>query len=95
MLSSHSLICSCQRMRSVHSLTLHTKVNGKGIKDLDIRVETIRLLEDNIIYVKECSAHNNIFLDLSRKAREIKAKRNKLVVIKVKTFAQQRKPSTK
>ena len=46
-----------------------------------------RLLEDNIIYVKECSSHNNIFfLDLSRKVREIKAKRKKLVVIKVKNY---------
>ena len=73
-------------MRSVYSLTLYTKVNRKGIKDLAIRVKTIKLLEDNMSRTLFDINHNNIFLVLSPKAREIKAKINKWVVIKVKSF---------
>ena len=73
-------------MRSVYSLTLYTKVNRKGIKDLAIRVKTIKLLEDNMSRTLFDVNHNNIFLDLSLKAREIKAEVNKCVVIKVKSF---------
>ena len=85
-LQSHSLTWSSQRMRSLYSLKLYTKVKWKGIKDLAIRVETIKLLEGNMSRTHFDINHNNIFLDLSPKAREIKAKINKWVVIKVKSF---------
>ena len=49
-------------------------------------METIKLLEDNMSRTHFDINHNNIFLDLSPKAREIKAKINKWVVIKVKSF---------
>ena len=73
-------------MRSAYSLTPYTKVNGKWIKDLAVRVESIKLLEDKKSRTLFDINHNNIFLDLSPKAREIKAKINKWVVIKVKSF---------
>ena len=49
-------------------------------------METIKLLEDNMSRTHFDINHNNIFLVLSPKAREIKAKINKWVVIKVKSF---------
>ena len=71
-------------MRSEHFLIPYTKISSKWIKDLNMRPETIKLLEENIgrtIFDINCS---NIFLDLSPKAKEIKGKINKWDPIKLK-----------
>ena len=58
-------------------------------------METTTLLEENVGRTVFDLNHNNIFLALSPKAKEIKAKINKWGLIKLKIFWTAKKPSTK
>ena len=73
----------------------HTRINSKWIKDLNVRPETIKIVEENISSKISDIAHSNILLDVSRQTRETKEKIKKWDYIKLKTFTQQRKSSTK
>ena len=57
-----------------HSLTPYTKINSQWIKDLNVRQETVKLLEQNVGRTLFDINHSNMFLDLSPKAKQIKAK---------------------
>ena len=64
----------------------HTKINSKCIKDLSVRPETIKLLEENIGKSFSDTNHSKILYDPSPRVMEIKAKINKWDLIKLKSF---------
>ena len=78
-------------MKLEHFLTPYTKINSKWIKDLKVRSETIKLLEENIGKTLSDIHHSRIVYDPLPRILEIKAKINKWDLIKIKASAQQRK----
>ena len=62
-------------MKLEHNLIPHTKINSKWLKDLNIRHDTIKLLEENIGF--SGMNHTNVFLGQFPKAIEIKIRINK------------------
>ena len=73
-------------------LTRHKQINLKSIKDLKVRHETIKVIEENREKKFDIGQGNN-FLDMTPKTQATKTKIDKWNFIKVKSFAQQRKPS--
>ena len=78
-------------MKIQHFLTPYTKINSKWIKDLNVRPETIKLLEENIGKTLYDINHCRVFCDLPPRILKIKEKINKWDLIKIKTSAKQRK----
>ena len=77
---------TCKRMKLEHFLTPYTKINSKCIKDLNIRPETIKFLEENIGKTLSDINHSNILYDPPPRVMEIKAKINKWDLVKSKSF---------
>ena len=67
------------------SYTIH-KINSRWIKDLNVRCETIKLLEENIGSNLLHIGLDNVFLHLTPKAKAAKAKINKQDHFKLKSF---------
>ena len=73
-------------MKLEHFLTPYTKINSKWINDLNIRPETIQLLEENIGKTLSDIHHSRILYDAPSRILEINANINKWDLIKLKSF---------
>ena len=67
-------------------LTLYTKINSKWIKDLNVRPETLKLLEENIGKTLSDIDHSRVHYDPPPRVMKMKAKINKWDLIKFKSF---------
>ena len=61
-------------MKLDHYLIPHTKINSKWMKDLNVRQESIKILEKNTGSNLFELGHSNFLQDTSMKTRETKAK---------------------
>ena len=82
---------TCKRLKLEHFLTPYSKINSKWIKDLHVRPETIKLLEEIIGKTLSDINHSRILYDTPPTVMEIKVKINKWDLIKLNSFAQRRK----
>ena len=73
-------------MKLDHFLTPHTKINSKWIKDLNVKPEAIKLLEENIGKTLSNINHSRVLYDPPPRVMEIKAKINKWDLMKLKNF---------
>ena len=77
---------TCKRMKLEHFLTPYTKINSKWKKDLNVRPEAIKFLEENIGRALDDINQSKILYDPPLRVTEIKTKINKWDLIRLKTF---------
>ena len=73
-------------MKLEHFLISYTKIKSKWIKDLNVRPETIKVLDKNIGRTLSDINQSKIFYDPPPRVMEIKTKINKWDLIKHKCF---------
>ena len=73
-------------MKLEHFLIPYTKINSKWVKDLNVRPETLKLLEENIGRTLLDINHSKILCNPPPRVMEIKTKINKWDLIKFQSF---------
>ena len=73
-------------MKLEHFLTPYTKINSKWIKNINVRLETIKVLEENIGRILDEINQSKILYDPPPRVMEIKTKVNKWGLTKLKRF---------
>ena len=73
-------------MKLEYSLTPYTKINSKWIRDQNVRLDTIKLLEENIGRTVFDINHSKLFFDPPPRIMEIKTKINKWALMKLQSF---------
>ena len=76
----------CKRMKLEHSLTPYTKISSKWIKDLNVRPDIIKLLEENIGRTLFGISLSKISFDPPPRVMEIRTEINKWDLMKLKSF---------
>ena len=82
-------------MKLEHSLIPYPKINSKWIKDLNVRPDTIKLLQQNIGRTLYDINHSKILFDPPTRKMEIKTKINKWDLMKLKSFCTEKETINK
>ena len=77
---------TCKRMKLEHFLTPYAEINSKWIRELNVRPETTKLLEENIGRTLDDINQSEILYDPPLRVMEIKTKVNKWDLIELKSF---------
>ena len=74
----------CKKMKLGYHFIPYTRINSKGIKDLNISYDTIKILEGNTDSKISYISHSSIFADISSWTREIKEKNKQMGLHQIK-----------